>query len=217
MHCFSQPAKPQLSSSLMSLPAEIRCHIWHLLLKSTQTLITEAEYEYRERRELQRATSADHDSGCLKKSISGNPLCSNLSAQVLACCQQLYRECEPILYEENTISIFCLSVKCDHFYFYQLCFALDREWLLPDRATEADMATLVETTSYRILSRFQTYHLFMNVHFTQEVRIFRLLLATTLLNKKVTFEVDKSDHIPIDERWLSSLGNIRCESVHFEG
>lgn len=216
MRPFTQPADPQLSSPPLNLPSEVRLQIWTLLLKSPDTLVTKAEYEHHERRKQQEATSANDNGGSSEEGTHKYRLCSNLSAQLLACCQQVYNECEPILYRENTISIFCASVKVDHFYFDLLCFALDQEWLLPDSAQEEDVTDFGDKTVFQALSRFHKYRLSMSVHYPEAIYLFGRFLAATLSNKEVTVEAFDGQYRPVVAQWLKSLQSLKCKSMDFE-
>lgn len=90
---FHRSIKQQASSSLLyKCPLEIRERIWRQVFKSDHLL---QPYSIIEAYQIQKKNS--------QTTISKFKAQLNLSGQVLSSCQQIYKECHPILYGENTI------------------------------------------------------------------------------------------------------------------
>lgn len=154
---FALPRTLQIISRLLQLPAELRLAILRCLLKRNEPLI--GEHEYR--------ASSGFDSVKTESNL-------DLSPQILPCCQQLYEEARPILYQENTLAILHGSEgNC-----YVLDFGIDftdYDWSQADEIT--DLMSLAE---YMLLTK-------------SEPKFYRGELQRLLRNRSILHEFQKLD------------------------
>lgn len=103
---FENTRDSQVRSRLLQLPAELRFNILRLLLKKSDTIRSAEDcndHQYFDDK---------HTPEWFQKHPEYDTV-NNLSSQILRVCQQLYVDGKAILYQENTLSIYCSSTSWD--------------------------------------------------------------------------------------------------------
>lgn len=102
---FEKPSDPQAGSPLLQLAAELKLKILRLLLKKGDIIRCSEDYNNHH---------AFDDEFCpawYKNGLYDRDY--QLSSKLLQSCQQLYHEGKAVLYQENTLSIYCSSTSWD--------------------------------------------------------------------------------------------------------
>ncbi|KAK5941161.1 Glycosylphosphatidylinositol (GPI) anchor assembly protein [Knufia obscura] len=214
----SESANAQSVSSLMQLPPEIRLMIYRLLLKSPQPIRPRFD-------PTRKAGEEPYDQQV------------DLSSQLLRTCRKIYWEASEVLYQENTLIIYCSSwghrLSTSHI--------LDTSIEMPGDVlqTPADVSNLLScahTYGYKqygslnavardalinvwpSLLRFKLVHLILDQEYDEHIFIACRLLRELLVGRGryITLSLVKaSNEIPPTRR-IKCLNWLRCSSAHIE-
>lgn len=213
---FQVAPQRQGSSMLMTLPGEVRNKILRNLMSNSAPILPRTSYQvlsYSNYSEVEVSTE-------YLKNVAR-------SSQILRCCQNLYHEAIPILYQENTLWVIVGSLP-DAFYSNTLHLsALDTILKCPTRVQDLETAdTNIFSQSYiashnpcpahtqnilKACDRFSRVQLYTFTDDQEGLFVTCFLLRDFLLNKKVHIRVSSS--LPADS--LRSYLSLRCCSVDF--
>ncbi|KAK5958739.1 hypothetical protein OHC33_000582 [Knufia fluminis] len=165
-----------------------------------------------------------------------------LSAQLLACCQSLYKEAWPVLYGENSLKVVCQSSPPHYHTCYILGAGIELLCNADDMpADDYDLLSLARQKTDNIdstkrlvvhwegLSKVQNIELSIGHSLQEEIFIASRVLHKLVLNKHVLLKLlpknidwDMEDELQVDFRsWenycLKGCRIFRCRSIRFEG
>lgn len=209
---FEQPCNAQVASPLMCLPAELLNRIYRNLFICAEPL------------EAVEATDGSNN-----ESYNG---IVELSGQALACCQRLYKEASPLLYEQNTLLIRYKSIP-DSVECHVLSAQIDLYTSARDPPedefglwsyTQRNHRDNPQLATARLLRHSPSLALIRNVRVYIEYRYgFEMLivcktLQDLLLDKEVVISAVYLEHDPLeaDLQHLKSCSMFRCRSIQFE-
>lgn len=235
MNTFQRPYNPQISSSLLQLPAELRSKILRLLLLHRGTISPWSWYIH--------VLDPERGANCYEPQRGDWLL---LSAHILRCCQLIYRDGVAILYQENTICIevsrmdfdwieqpYYLTVldKCGSFPTEPCQGNLESvscecalEWEHKFARFEGDLGSPLTKQTCQLLLRFNKFVIRINTGYyhiignADDMHLYSLtyLLRDYVSAKKVTVWLHAFD-IGTSERSLQfkCFELWRCESLNF--
>lgn len=223
---FSQPYNSQSASRLMQLPAELYLKVLRLVLRHPGYL-------------KPLPIEQSHGSCCVADTV---PIVE-LSAQLLATCQSVYKQAWPVLYGDNTLRVICQSVSPHYHSCYVLGAGIELHCSADDMPAEGyDLLSLARRCAnddwltrrfakhYGGLSKIQNIELSVGHSLTEEIFIAcravwelvqRKNVMLKLLPKNTGFNLEDArdlDAFQCSEAYrLKACRIFRCRSIRFDG